>query len=581
MTVALVLAAEADAGMCGQLTALGVRRVDLAGPEADGTGLLTVAAAARVAGERVMICIGDGPLPGAVLARLLETTGTSMFSGTRAGALVVDPADLGALADAAETIATSRQSPDPLGAIIGELARGGVSTRVLDAGPDGTGACAQLLIDPLARYAARWALARDLMPTASCGISLGFGLIAVTWFTSVAPAAKLGAVLALAASLVAGRAGSLVAASGRWPGTAIDWLASASALLVELGVYAALALSAANLSGANLSGANSSGGGGSGTGGLIGVHTSWGGPGQLGIWRLALAAMGMLAVRRLAGLCHDRAVAGRRAPRSTGRRRFEQAVTLPTGERYLVLAVASICFGPRVTLLVLLCWGAVASAYLLASRMFGGGPVTALAGTPGEFGGSGGAAGPGRGAGIDDLAAYRNDGWLAGKIGQVVLGRLPPLLPVAVGVLITGVLAGLGMANLPGVLMLTPVEAMLLAALGSWHAHDGRRDWLVPPLLLTGEFVYIAALGLAHRVPPVAIYALLAAVVLRHVDVAYRARHGAGLSADRYGLGWDGRMLLLGVAAMTGQAPLVYVAFAGYLWVLSGWDFLGGWLAES
>ena len=56
MTVALVLAGEADAGLCGQLAALGVRRVDVA--DRTGPGLLTVAAAARTASERVLICVG-------------------------------------------------------------------------------------------------------------------------------------------------------------------------------------------------------------------------------------------------------------------------------------------------------------------------------------------------------------------------------------------------------------------------------------------------------------------------------------------------------------------------------------------
>jgi hypothetical protein len=565
MTVALVLAAEADAGMCGQLAALGVRRVDLAGPEEDGAGLLTVAAAARMAGERVMICIGEGPVPGEVLARLLETAGTSVFSGGAHGtsALVVDGGDLDALADAAEAIATtSRQSPpsrshDVLGAVVGELARRGVTTQVLDDGPDGEGVCAQLLVDPLARDVARWALARDLAPTSICGISLGFGVIAATWFTSPALAGKLVAVLALVASFVTGRAGSLVAASGRWPATALDWLGSASALLIEFLVYAALAIC--------------------GTGGLVSVRTIWGGQGDLGVWRLAMAALGMLAVRRLAELCYDRAVADGREGGSAAMRRFEQAITLPAGERYLVIVVADIFFGPRVTLLVLLCWSAVASAYLLTGRMMGSALMSAVLGTPGVPGPHSRATDDG----IDDLAAYRNDGWMAREIGLIVRGRLPPLLPAAVGVVVTAVLAALGMANLPGVLMLTPVEAMLLAALGSRHLHDGPRDWLVPPLLLTGEILYMAALGLAHQVPPIAIYSLLAAVVLRHVDIAYRARHGAGISADSYGLGWDGRMLLIGLGAMTGQAPLVYIAFSGYLWVLFGWDFLGGWLADT
>jgi hypothetical protein len=565
MTVALVLAAEADAGMCGQLAALGVHRVDLAGPEADGAGLLTVAAAARLAGERVMICVGEGPVPGEVLARLLETGTTAVFSGGAVGALVVDIADLGALADAVETLATTARSAegrhpaqDALGAMVGELARRGVSTQVLDDGPDGEGACAQLFADPLARDIARWALARDLAPTSIGGIALGFGLIAATWFTSPSLAGKLVAVLALGVSFVTGRVGSLVAASGRWPSTALDWLGSASALLIEFMVYGALAVCSGRAPG-------------------TGFLAAAGGAGSTGVWRLAMAAMGMLAVRRLAELCYDRAVADGREGGSTAMRRFEQAITLPTGERYLVIAAADVVAGPRVTLFVLLCWGAVASAYLLTGRIVGSALMTAVLGAPGV---------PGPRArvtpdGIDDLAAYRNDGWMAREIGLIVQGRLPPLLSAVVGVVVTSVLAALGMANLPGVLMLTPVEAMLLAALGSRHPHDGARDWLVPPLLLAGEFLYVAALGLAHQVPPVVIYSLLAAVVLRHLDIAYRARHGAGISADTYGLGWDGRMLLIGLGAMSGQATLVYIAFSGYLWVLFGWDFLGGWLADT
>src|SRR3984957_20920788 len=111
MTVALVLAAQPDAGqpdakLRGQLAALGVRRVDAA--ERAGPGLLTVAAAAKAAGERVLICVGDDSLPEEVLTRLLAAGGTAAFTGTAAytsgdqhgGAVVVDPADLPALADA-------------------------------------------------------------------------------------------------------------------------------------------------------------------------------------------------------------------------------------------------------------------------------------------------------------------------------------------------------------------------------------------------------------------------------------------------------------------------------------------------
>ena len=97
--------------------------------------------------------------------------------------------------------------------------------------------------------------------------------------------------------------------------------------------------------------------------------------------------------------------------------------------------------------------------------------------------------------------------------------------PVLVGVFVTVALALLGMGNLSGVLVLTPVEAMLLAGLGSCHPHDGRLDWLVPPLLQVGEYLFLAAVAFTRAVSPPLVFALIAAVVLRHLDVAYRARH--------------------------------------------------------
>jgi Family of unknown function (DUF5941) len=585
MTVALVLAAEADAGMCGQLVALGVRRVDLAG---SASGLLTVAAAARVAGERVLICAGQGAVPGEVLARLLSADRTAVFTGgTGLGvktaeeaeqdpaALVVDTADLAALAEAAEFVAACPAEPDPFGTLLLELSRRGVSARVLDAGPDGDGLVAQLLADPLADRAAQFAAGRRLTPASLAGISAGFGLIAVAWFTQAPATAKLIAVAALFVSFAVGRAGSVVAASGR-PSRAYDWLGTAVALVTEFAVYAALAISA--------------GPDGDVTG-LFGAGTfaDWGGPGQQGVWRLAMTAMGLLGVRRLIDLCYDRAAS---LP-DPAMRKLEQALTLPAGERFAALAVADVLWGPRVALLVLLGWGAVAAAYVLTGRIVGSAVLSAMVDVP-ENPASDGAdprrvAGLGRrhhavGPGISDVPAYRDDGVLARYIGGWVKGAVPPLLPVVVGLLVNCALAAFGMENLGGLLILTPVAALLLAAVGTHHPHDGRGDWLAPGLLLTGEYVFIAALGLADGVWPAVIYGLLAAVVLRHIDIAYRARHGAGLSVDVYGQGWEGRMLLLGLAASVSVAdavPVAYAVLSGYLWVLFGWDFLGGWLVHS
>ena len=167
MTVALVLADEADAGLRGQLAALGVHQVGAA--ERTGPGLLTVAAAARAAGECVLVCDGDDAVPEEILVRLLRAGGTAAFTGLRApaprtalscetpaarsggGALVVDTPDLDALAGAAESLAAAPVAPAAVGALLGELTRRGVIIQVLDAGPDGEGVVAHQIIDPAAR----------------------------------------------------------------------------------------------------------------------------------------------------------------------------------------------------------------------------------------------------------------------------------------------------------------------------------------------------------------------------------------------------------------------------------------------
>ena len=577
MTVALVLAGEADAGLCGQLAALGVRRVDVA--ERTGPGLLTVAAAARTAGERVLICVGTDTVPEPVLARLLDAGGTAAFTGVTArtpprpwiasGALVVDTQDLDALAEAAETLATTQAGPGPFGpfepvipagALIGELGRRGVTVRILDAGPDSEGAVTHLVADPAARDMARWAAWRQLTPAALYGISLALGLVAALWFADLAVHAKLLAIAALAGSFLFARTGSLLAATSREgrirPVT--GWLGTASGLLTELAVYAALAVSAGVGPATGLDGTFGSS--------LQGTWVAtWGGAGTAGVWRLAIAALLLLGVRKLALLGYEQTAGppGELFPRSP-LRTVEQALTFPVGERYAVIVLTSVFFGPRLTFGVLLGWGGLATGYLLA------GQIARSARAPD-------AERPDDGV----LPAYRDDGALSSWIGALVDGRLPPLPPVLVGLLVTGVLAALGLGNLPGILVLTPVEAMMLAALGARHPHDGRLDWLVPALLLTGEGVFLAALGLARDVTPWLVFTLLAAVLVRHVDLACRARAGRGIPADIYGLGWEGRMLLAGVAAVAGIVPFAYAALSGYLWLLFIWEFLTGWLAPA
>jgi hypothetical protein len=569
MTVALVLAAQPDAGLRGQLAALGVRRVDAA--ERAGPGLLTVAAAARAAGERVLICVGDDSVPEEVLARLLGAGGTAAFTGRpvadpsgtyHGGALVVDPPDLGALASSAESLAARRAGPAELGALIGELTRRGVGIRVLDAGPDSDGAVARLIAGPVARDVACWAAGRRLVPAAVYGISLGLGLLAAVWFSEPAVRAQVMAIVALLVSFAAGRAAAQLAAiEGTRP--AVDWIGAAAALFTEFAVYAALAVSS-GLAAAQASAANASP---AGLDGIFGgslrdtVPATWGGADQVGVWRLAVAAMLLLGARRLAEVCYESLAraSGSIVPRPT-RRLFGQIIALPTGERIAVIAVTAVFFGPRLTFLVLLAWGAVAAGYVLAAQLAGASRLVRAGGV---------------------LATYRGDGVLAYRIGGVVRGQLPPLPPLLVGLLVTCDLAILGVANLHSALVLAPVAAMLLAALGARHSHDGRLDWLVPSLLLAGEGIFLTDLGFARHVWPPVIFALLAAVVVRHFDLAYRARSGRGIPYDKYGLGWDGRMLLTGLAAWLGFVPFACAALTAWLWLLEGWDFLGAWLKSA
>jgi Family of unknown function (DUF5941) len=714
MTVALVLAAEPAAGLCGQLTSLGVRRVDGTEDAGPGAVLLTVAAAARATGEQMLICAGDLAVPRQALARLLGAERTAGYAEARPGcrAMLVDQSDLRALAEAAEYLASRPGEPDQVSALMGELARRGVTVEFVEARPDGDadrdedGLVAEFFADPVARDVARWASERELAPAALLGISLGLGLVAAIWFAEPTATAKAVAAVTLLAAFVSSRAGRFLAAA---PGPVLaaigsfggrvgarssviqpggDWLSAAGWVITECAVYAGLAAS--------------SGLGGTSPAGTAAAGTSPGrfdiaaiGAGSSGVWHLAVAALAVLAVRRMTDLCYERATentGGRtRLPRSAGRR-IERALTLPAGERAVLVIVAGGIWGPRVAFLALIGWGVVATGYLLTARLVGlrdsaayGGRSPSAAPAPADEGSisldaavpfgalgamadarSGNGARPGNGAhpgngddsgygarsrpgedGEDEeddpgsadeasafsavglrptgtarepaarraarprpaaresmagyqIAAYRDDGPISLWLGRLVEGRIPPVPPVLVGVFVTVALALLGMGNLSGVLVLTPAEAMLLAGLGSFHPHDGRLDWLVPPLIQVGEYLFLAALAFTRAVAPPLVFALIAAVVLRHLDVAYRARHRIrwpaarpgdrrgrkparitgpdGRPADVTGLGWEVRMLVLGIGAALGVVPFACIALAGYLWALVIRDFLTGWL---
>jgi hypothetical protein len=413
-------------------------------------------------------------------------------------------------------------------------------------------------VDVLPRRVAGWAARRSLSPNALAGIGLACSICAAAWFSAGTRLDAIAGILALCAGYLArriraqlveayeadaygagntDRARDAVAPPPMVAGFE-GWLASAGAAVGELAVYAGLAAGAAP---------------------------------RHGIWLLATEAAITLAIRQVARVCqpglgqHGRgqhARAAGLAPRSSHWVLAGRLLALPAGERVVAIALTAPLWGARITFLVLIIWGAAAGAW----------EITQSAWTSSR---SGAAAGSG-------IAACRDDGAIARLAGRIVQGQLVPLPPALAGLAATVLLAALGLGNLTGLLAFAPVFAMLLAAPGASHPHDGRLDWLVPLVLQAAQFIYLAALGFSAGVPGPVTFGLICVVALRQLDVACRARRqvgAAGSAEQRSGLGWDGRILVVGLAALLGFVTFAYLVLTAYLGFLLCRAALSGWLA--
>jgi hypothetical protein len=434
-------------------------------------------------------------------------------------------------------------------------------------------------VDVLPRRMAGWAARRSLAPNALTGIGLACGLCAAAWFTAGTRLDAIAGGLALCAGYLARRVrtqlvavsdgGAAVAGAAGFRGasgatTAMQagfevWLASVGAAVGELAVYAGLAVGA------------------------------WATQ-RHGIWLLATEAAITLSIRQVArvgqpGLGqpgrgqHARAAA--LAPRSSLALLAGRFLALPTGARTIVIVVTAPIWGARITFLALIIWGAAAAGWEIVRSVW----MSSRAGlSPGLS--------PGGVAAGGWIAGARDDGPAARRAGQLVRGQLVPLPPALAGLAAVGLLAVLGLGNLTGLLALAPVAAMLLAAPGASHPHDGRLDWLVPLVLLGAQYIYLAAIGFSAGVPGPVTFGLISVVALRQLDVACRARQqasaagsgaagagAAGWPTQPSGLGWDGRILVVGLAALLGFVTFAYLALAAYLGFLLCRAVLSGWLA--
>jgi hypothetical protein len=444
----------------------------------------------------------------------------------------------------------------------------------------------------LPRRMAIWAARRALARNSLTGIELGFSLCAAVWFSAGKPATALAGGAALGGGYLARRVGGQldVGPGGRPPallprgttpgtpgprsplrveayagGAYIGWLAVVCGWAGELAVYAGLAVGAA------------------------GSPTV--------AWKLATGAAMLFALRKVVRLCRSVQAAGylaappvtppsaqpaqdRAEAPAPDTSRFSlgllirQLLAVPAWARALAITGTAAYYGNRTALLVLTYCGAVALAWSLVA-----GPhrprQQARDGLPRSADAPGGTAAPGNGGGV---AACRDDGPIARFAGALVHGQLVPLPPAVAGLTATVLLAVLGLGSLDGLVLLTPVAAMLLAAPGSAHPHDGPLDWLAPVIIQAGQYIYLAALGFAIGIPGPVTFGLIGLVALRQLDVAYQAWHPLGPRGARGSLGWEGRMLVAGFSAMVGLGTAGYLALMVYLgWLLCG-NGLSGWL---
>jgi hypothetical protein len=118
---------------------------------------------------------------------------------------------------------------------------------------------------------------------------------------------------------------------------------------------------------------------------------------------------------------------------------------------------------------------------------------------------------------------------------------------------------------------------VLAAGLPALARHDGPLDWLVPGALRAAEYLLVIGVGLSGSVPPPVVYLLLFMLALRHYDLTARMEKGApGGRATGVPIGWDGRVVLLTLAALAGQATLGLALLAGVV----GGSFLAGAIAD-
>ncbi|MFD0558310.1 CDP-alcohol phosphatidyltransferase-like enzyme [Stackebrandtia endophytica] len=238
---------------------------------------------------------------------------------------------------------------------------------------------------------------------------------------------------------------------------------------------------------------------------------------------------------------------------------FKRTIVFPVGERWLVMGLGAAIFDGGIALAALLVGQLIALGYTLAGRgLRSWAAKVAVLARP-------------------DKATHRDDGPIVRLLRRA---GLPPLPVLAIGlVAVTAAIVvsaqGFGIARLitagAGLVFLTAVFT-------ASHRHAGPFDWLVPGALRAGEYGLAIACGLAVGVPMPLLYGLLFALSLYHYDLAARVDKAASpLDSREYGLGWDGRVVVLLISLIPGIGVWVFALFTAHMLLV----FLGGAILGS
>ncbi|BBH65788.1 hypothetical protein ACTI_24730 [Actinoplanes sp. OR16] len=222
----------------------------------------------------------------------------------------------------------------------------------------------------------------------------------------------------------------------------------------------------------------------------------------------------------------------------------KKIVVFPIGERWALMALLAAFTNGRIALAAVVGFGLLAAAYTLALRS-----LRALSMRVSVLN-------------TVDTMRHRDDGPLV----RSVLSRsgLGHPLPLAAAFLLYG-LSTVTLLLTTDVRWLLAIVALpvALAGLPAGSRHGGALDWLVPAALRAAEYLVVVAVGLYGPVPPAVVFLLLFTLALRHYDLTARMEKGApATAAGRALLGWDGRVLLLVVAALLGYATAGTVVLA-------------------